>query len=213
MSEEVQLDIVVEDAPVEEAPKTALTAVSELIPYFNNPRIHSDDAIASMIESIRSFGFRIPVLVKYSEDGPEVIDGHLRLKAAIEMGLEQVPTIDASDMSDEQVQAFRLMVNQSSNWAAWDETKLFAEIKAIRDSELAGMSSLEALTGFGAGELSVFEGFQPDKLPEVDIGSFGAVDAGQLDAAQSQLEGQFEKKDEMFEVVCPECANTFHIKK
>lgn len=146
------------------APVTGTAKVGDLIPYDNNPRIHSDDAIDRMIESIRSFGFRIPVLVKFVDEHPEVIDGHLRLKAAQKMGLESVPILDASDMTEEQVRAFRIMVNRSVSWAEWDEDKLLEEMKLITDSELSDEQSLAALTGFDDVELNAL--MMDDAIPE-----------------------------------------------
>ncbi len=131
-----------------EIPVTGVANVADLIPYFNNPRSHTDLDIDRMIGSINAFGFRIPVLVKQGVDGPEVIDGHLRLKAAEKLGLEKVPVLYADDMSDEQVRAFRIMVNQSVSWADWDNAKLHEELQLIAQSELAGMHSLEAVSGF-----------------------------------------------------------------
>ncbi len=148
------------------APIVGTANVAELIPYFNNPRIHSDAVIDQMIESIRAFGFRIPVLVKYSEDGPEIIDGHLRLKAAIKMGLTEVPILDASDMTAEQIRAFRIMVNRSVNWADWDEAKLLEEMQLISDSELSEMFSMADLTGFETAEMDAI--FTQDD-PNLDI--------------------------------------------
>jgi ParB-like chromosome segregation protein Spo0J len=63
-----------------------------------------------MAESIREFGFKIPVLARSSGD---VVDGHLRLKAAEKLGLTEIPVILCDDWSEAQVKAFRLLVNRS----------------------------------------------------------------------------------------------------
>jgi len=62
--------------------------ISELKPYENNPMIHPEMQIQSLIESIRAFGFVNPVII--TPDG-EVIAGHARIEAAKETGLEEVP--------------------------------------------------------------------------------------------------------------------------
>jgi ParB-like chromosome segregation protein Spo0J len=74
-----------------------------------------------MCGSIREFGFKIPVLARC--DG-EVVDGHLRLKAARKLGITEVPVILCDEWTPTQVKAFRLMVNRSMTWADWDETAL-----------------------------------------------------------------------------------------
>jgi DNA modification methylase len=98
-----------------------------------------------MIASIQEFGFKIPVLAK--SDGT-VIDGHLRLKAAQRLGIDEVPVILCDDWSDAHVKAFRLLVNRSVNWAVWDEELLKLELEDLKAFDY----SLE-LTGFDAMEL------------------------------------------------------------
>ena len=75
--------------------------IGRLIPYENNPR-KNDDAVPRMVTVIREFGFRVPVLAKSTGD---LVDGHLRLKAAMALGLDTVPVITVDDMSLEQVRA------------------------------------------------------------------------------------------------------------
>lgn len=84
--------------------KIALRKPSSLKDYENNPRFN-DHAVDAVVESIREFGFRSPILI----DGNDVIiAGHTRKKAAEILGLDKVPTIKISDLSDEQVAALRL---------------------------------------------------------------------------------------------------------
>ena len=117
--------------------------VSRLVPYAHNPR-RNDDVVDRMCDSIREFGFRIPVLAR--SDGT-IVDGHLRLKAALKLGIETVPVILADGLTDAQVQAFRLMVNQSVSWADWDEETLAQELAELRkldyDLNLTGFDSSE----------------------------------------------------------------------
>src|ERR1035438_10342240 len=64
-------------------------SIDRLIPYARNPR-SNDTAVDRMCSSIREFGFKVPCLVR--SDG-EVIDGHLRLKAARKLGITDIPVI------------------------------------------------------------------------------------------------------------------------
>lgn len=105
--------------------------VSRLIPYAGNPR-QNDHAVDRMVAVIREFGFRVPLVVR---SNGELVDGHLRLKAAIVLGMTDVPVILADDMTPEQVRAFRLMVNRSATWATWDDGLLLKEIQALMDAE------------------------------------------------------------------------------
>src|SRR5690349_16449595 len=81
--------------------------LQRLIPYSGNPR-NNDGAVDRMVASIQEFGFKIPVLAR--SDG-QVVDGHLRLKAAHKMGLSEVPVLLCDEWSEAQVKAFRLLVN------------------------------------------------------------------------------------------------------
>lgn len=117
---------------------------TKLIGYIKNPR-KNDQVIQRMVESISEFGFTIPVLAK--SDG-SVIDGHLRLKAAIKMKMEQVPVVIADHLSESQIKAFRLLANRSANWAEWDEDLLKIELLDLKKSDFD-----LSLTGFDSKEL------------------------------------------------------------
>lgn len=117
---------------------------TKLIGYIKNPR-KNDQVIQRMVESISEFGFTIPVLAK--SDG-SVIDGHLRLKAAIKMKMEQVPVVIADHLSESQIKAFRLLANRSANWAEWDEDLLKVELLDLKNSAFD-----LSLTGFDTKEL------------------------------------------------------------
>src|SRR5450759_5265420 len=106
--------------------------IDRLIPYARNPR-KNDAAVDRMCGSIREFGFKVPVLAR--SDG-EVVDGHLRLKAARKLDITEVPVILCDEWTAAQVKAFRLLVNRSVTWAAWDDELLALELLEIRESEL-----------------------------------------------------------------------------
>jgi ParB-like chromosome segregation protein Spo0J len=78
--------------------------LARFIHYVRNPR-KNDHAVDRMAASISEFGFKVPVLAKSSGD---VIDGHLRLKAAQKLAMSEIPVIVCDDWSDAQVKAFRL---------------------------------------------------------------------------------------------------------
>ena len=121
--------------------------VSKLVPYFRNPR-KNDHAVDRMAASINQFGFKIPILARSSG---EVVDGHLRLKAAEKLGIQEVPVILCDEWSDAQVKAFRLMVNRSVTWAGWDE-----ELLALEIGELKALDFDLSLTGFEPVEIDGF---------------------------------------------------------
>src|SRR5260370_4834692 len=118
-----------------------------MVAYARNPR-KNDAAVDRMRASIREFGFKIPCLVR---SGGEVIDGHLRLKAARKLGITDIPVILCDEWTPAQVKAFRLMVNQSATWADWDEELLAGGLSDPQKFDF-GLS----LTRFGTQELGQF---------------------------------------------------------
>jgi len=124
--------------------------IDRLVFYARNPR-KNDAAVDRMCGSIREFGFKIPVLAR--SDG-EVVDGHLRLKAARKLGswpggdTTRIPVILCDEWTDAQVRAVRHMVNRSVTWAAWDEELLALELQELKESDF----DLD-LTGFDPGEI------------------------------------------------------------
>lgn len=141
-------------------------ATDSLIAYARNPR-KNDAVVDQMVSCIKEFGFRIPIVAK--SDGT-VVDGHLRLKAAKKLGLKEVPIVIADDLSEAQIKAFRLVANQSANWAEWDDELLKLELEDLKDADF----DLE-LTGFDLNEIEKYlrsddiqeDGFEEESIEEV----------------------------------------------
>jgi len=119
--------------------------ISRCVDYARNPR-KNDHAVDKVAAAIKEFGFRVPIIAK--SDGL-VVDGHLRLKAAKKLGLEEVPVILADDMTDAQIKAFRLSVNKTAEFAEWDFDLLKLELQDLGELNF----DLE-LTGFDLGEVA-----------------------------------------------------------
>jgi DNA modification methylase len=117
--------------------------VSKLIPYANNSRTHDDAQVAQLAASIKEFGFRNPILV----DGVGIIAGHGRLMAARKLGLEKVPTIDCSDMTETQKKAYIIADNKLALNSGWDTNLLSLELEQLDadgfNLELLGFDSKE----------------------------------------------------------------------
>lgn len=126
--------------------KIELKRITEIRPYENNPRVN-DGAVDAVAASIREFGFQQPIVV--DADGV-IIAGHTRYKAALQLGLAEVPVVVADTLTPDQVKAYRLADNKTGELATWD----FAAL----DEELAGISELD-MTLFG---------FEPPKETEAD---------------------------------------------
>jgi ParB-like chromosome segregation protein Spo0J len=96
-----------------------LRPLSDIRPYFNNPRIN-DPAVRAVAASIREFGFRQPIVVDVVG---VIIVGHTRYLAAIELGLEKVPVHVASDLTPTQIRAYRIADNQTATLSRWDDDR------------------------------------------------------------------------------------------
>ena len=144
-------------------------STSRLTPYARNPR-KNDHVVDQMAAAITEFGFRIPIIAKSTG---EVVDGHLRLKAALRLGLETVPVILADDLTPAQIKAFRILANRSATWADWDEDLLRLELEELKlddfDLALTGFDADELLE-IMAGEETTSEGnTDEDAAPEVPV--------------------------------------------
>jgi len=124
--------------------------IDRLVFYARNPR-KNDAAVDRMCSSIREFGFKIPVLAR---SNGEVVDGHPRLKAARKLGswpggdTSSIPVILCDEWSEAQVKAFRLLVNRSVTWAAWDDELLALELQELNEADFD-----LSLTGFDPKEI------------------------------------------------------------
>jgi len=141
-----------------------LRPIDAVRPYESNPRVN-DQAVDAVAASLAEFGFRQPIVV----DGDGVIIvGHTRWKAARKLGLAKVPVHVATDLSPEQIKAYRIADNQTATLAEWDFDLLPIELK-----DLQGADYDLGLLGFDDKELAklldgeVTEGLtDPDAVPE-----------------------------------------------
>jgi DNA modification methylase len=140
--------------------------IDTLRPYKRALR-KNNKAVPALRALINEFGFRIPLLIR---GNGEVIDGELRLKAARELGMTQVPVLLCDDWTEEQVRAFRLAVNRSATYAEFD-----LELVALEMLELKGLNFDLQLTGFTPLEIDRMI-FQSAETPDsgLDAGPGGS---------------------------------------
>lgn len=150
-------------------PTQQQVSLSSIKPYDNNPRFN-DNAIDPLVKSIENFGFLVPIVV--DKDGV-IITGHTRYEASRKLGLETVPVIYATHLTDEQVKAFRIADNRLSQNSTWNEDLLQSELRVIQEMGFDLQS-----TGFNKEELDCLTGFVMEcSLDELDYESVcGAVE-------------------------------------
>lgn len=101
--------------------------IDSVIPYENNPR-NNDASVGLVANSLREFGWKQPIVV---DRNMVVVAGHTRLKAAQQLGMDEVPVIIADDLTDEQVRAYRLADNKTNEAATWNIPALDLELMNI----------------------------------------------------------------------------------
>ena len=134
--------------------------ITELKAYEKNPR-KNDNAVAPVAESIKEFGFKVPIII---DKDNVIVAGHTRLKAAKKLGMKTVPCIVADDLTPDQIKAFRLADNSSAQIASWD-------LELLKD-ELIDLDFDMSLFGLEKEIKDIERIFAPeiieDDVPEVD---------------------------------------------
>lgn len=118
--------------------------ISQIHPYENNPR-NNEAAIEPVAQSIKSFGFRVHILI---DQKGTIIAGHTRYEAAKRLGMDKVPCILVDDLTDAQIRAYRIADNKVSEASSWNDDVLRAEMDALKALDV-DLSS----TGFNDVEL------------------------------------------------------------
>lgn len=106
--------------------------IGDVRPYPGNPRLN-DGAVDAVAASLKEFGWQQPIVV--DADGT-IVAGHTRYKAALALGMETVPVVVASNLTPEQVQAYRLADNKVGELATWDAELLDAELDGLLDFDM-----------------------------------------------------------------------------
>lgn len=128
--------------------------ISDLIPYARNSRVHSPEQILQIAASIKEFGFTNPVLL----DGTNgIIAGHGRVMAARTLGMDTVPCIELSHLTETQKRAYIIADNKLALQAGWDNELLSLEL-----GELEELGFDLDLTGFSLEEIAELN---PEEIP------------------------------------------------
>ena len=101
--------------------------IEDIIPYENNPR-KNDDAVDAVANSIKQFGFKVPIVI---DQNNVIVCGHTRYKASKKLELKTVPCVIADDLTEDQIKAFRLADNKTNELAEWDVDMLMQELSDI----------------------------------------------------------------------------------
>lgn len=101
--------------------------LADIVPYANNTKKHDETQIKNVAESIKKYGWVQPLVI--DDDGTIVI-GHCRALAAEKLGMQEVPCVVVSDLTEEEINALRIVDNKT-NESPWDFDLLSAELPEI----------------------------------------------------------------------------------
>lgn len=204
--------------------KIEIVKLSEITPYYNNPRDNAN-AVAPTMESIKRYGFNKPITC--DKEGV-IITGHTRYIAAYQLGMTKVPVI-FSDMSDELAKRFRIADNLLAEKSEYDEDELIEELKKMGVPEEMQAFFFEDITtmlnfdfddfsapapdmDFEAGGEEDYGGYEEQNLSE-EAESYEEVeeDSTEEDEEEDPADGLYQVRiidgKRMMKVVCPFCGN------
>src|SRR5512133_1072147 len=135
-----------------------------------NAHVHSKKQIVQIGRSIRQFGFTVPIII---DENNVILAGHGRWLAAKHLGLQRVPVVVLSGLSDAERRAYLLADNKLVEKAGWDRSALALELKEL--APLLADAGLDIhLTGFEPAEIDALmddlidpEEDPADELPEI----------------------------------------------
>lgn len=152
---------------------------AELKAYGRNARTHEPEQVAQIVRSIERLGFANPVLV---DENNEIIAGHGRTLAALELGLNEVPVVVLRGLTATEKKALRLADNQIALTSGWDVDLLASEIAAIHaEDEDFGLDTL----GFSDEEI---DNYLAHAEALIASDSFGEERSGERTAGEDEGE-------------------------
>ncbi len=134
--------------------------IEDVHPYVNNPKEHPDEQVEKIRSSIKNYGWDQPIVV--DGDG-EIIKGHGRRLAAQSLGLQEVPVIVRTDLTEAEKKAARIADNRTAE-ADWDPAALTSEFEELQEAE--DLPDVEEATAFDQDEVEDY--FERQRTPDED---------------------------------------------
>ena len=114
--------------------KIEYVPIETLKAYERNAKLHPQEQIQQIKNSILEFGFNDPIAVWKDN---EIIEGHGRLMAAQELGYEEIPVIRLDGLTEEQRKAYMLVHNKLTMNSGFDLELLSLELDSIIDIDMS----------------------------------------------------------------------------
>jgi len=191
--------------------KTEIVKLSDITPYFNNPR-ENFNAVAPVMESIKRFGFTKPIIV---DKKGVIIAGHTRYIAAFQLGMKKVPVI-YSDMDEEKAKLFRIADNKLAEKSGFDENALIEELRKMEvpeEMQAFFFEDIKDLLNFDYGSMEIpadnpLDGEGEESTDEGEDGT--GEEPAQTETSEDEHEVYVpytENGKRLMRVVCPYCNN------
>lgn len=159
--------------------KIEMMKTADLVPYANNAKIHTEEQIDEIKKSIIEFGMNDPVAIWKNN---EIIEGHGRLIACMELGIEEIPVIRLDHLTDEQRRAYMLVHNQLTMNTGYEWGLLEEEVENIHEVDMSEF-------GFDSTDFDISDDDFSDDIPD----------------DEHESTGEKKEKDEVKKVTCPYC--------
>ena len=167
-------------------------AIDSIIPYEFNNKKHDEEQINLLVNSINEFGFKNPILI---DESNIILAGHGRYEAAKKIGLEEIPSIQVTDLDEIKKKRYRILDNRITDYAEYDTENLKIELEAIGDEFMNNL----------------FIDLHMELEDPIDIDPSLIQDESSGDE-QNESEGQHDDlENNEREVVCPNCSTAFNV--
>lgn len=196
------------------ANKIEMRAMNTVRPYARNPR-KNDKTVDALVDLIPKVGFNVPIVI--DKDGV-IVKGHSRYKAAIKLGMTEVPCI-ISEADEEANKLDRISDNRVSEFSEWLDEALNHELDMITlDASMLDFPTIELPDfddDFEIPEretdeerrqrfLKMQEEFEKD-APKVEL-----VTEKQMEKAEQKKETPAPKA-KYFKCICEKCGHTMFV--
>lgn len=188
--------------------------IDKIIPYWNNARNNSK-AIKPVEASIKKFGFNQPIVV---DKNLEIICGHTRYFALMNLGYKEVPCIVA-DLDEEKARQYRIADNKTSEFATWDEEKLIRELRTMNvpiDMQDFFFEPIDQLLGFDVNFTPTTDYEQTSGVEPIQKFKEEAErkEAEAFKEKEKKIEESLSQETtEYIEMECPHCGKIIRMKK
>ncbi len=190
--------------------------LAEIKPYWRNPR-KNDRTLGPLKKSMVRFGVKAPLQI---DENGVIITGHARYRAAMELGLEEVPVIVVKDLNSEQVKEYRIADNKVAEKSEWDYEQLGVEFEELNDPKIMlelGFTPNEVLNLIDIDLDSKLDGLSAEEKPlDIDLSTgtvdteFGMPEESDVEKPETQSDSTEESE---IELVCPECLEVQVVQK